>query len=330
MKLVEAITKLAAMQQLLALGLDPQLGAMTLRDWFFAQYLPAIQKTNRSWKSSLQRYLTHIDPVIGHLRLWDVNGFHLSRLVNGLKPSDKGRRKLLVLADSSVNRVIALLQGMFSRLTATGVLQQNPAKLLKMRKERNIRARMLHPKEFERFFAALAKAPVPIQFQIFLLILTGMRLGELLSAKWDFVNLELSYIRLPDTKSGRPRVIPLSPPAVAILNRLLLLRTNEYLFAGAHGGHLSRPTRAFNQLLVESGVQGLWLHDLRRTFASTAALTHSTFSVSKLLGHSNPTVTARYLVAHDADLHSAVAGVGERFAQFLPPALVDVDTAEKS
>lgn len=330
MTFVQAIMQVAAMQQLLALGLDPQLGVMLLRTWFFQHYLPDIQKTNRSWKSSLQRFQTHIDPVIGHLRLCDVNHFHLVRLVNGLQPSKKGRRKLLTLADASVNRVIALLQGIFSRLAATGVLQQNPAKLLKMRKERNIRARVLLPHEFEPFFAALAKAPLQFQLLIFLLILTGMRIGEALSAKWDFVNFELSYIRLPDTKSGRPRVIPLSPAAIAILNRLLLLRTNEWLFTGTYDVHLSRPTRQFNQLLADSGVRGLWLHDLRRTFASTAALTHSAFSVAKLLGHSNPMVTARYLVANDADLHSAVAGVGERFAHFLPPALADADIAVKS
>ena len=330
MTYVEAIMKVAAMQQLLALGLDPQLGVMLLRTWFFQHYLPDIQKTNRSWKSSLQRFLTHVDPVIGHLRLCDINHFHLVRLVNGLQPSKKGRRKLLALADASVNRVIALLQGMFSRLAATGVLQQNPAKLLKMRRERNIRARVLLPHEFDPFFAALAKAPLQFQLLIFLLILTGMRISEALSARWDFVNFELSYIRLPDTKSGRPRVIPLSPAAIAVLKRLLLLRTNEFLFAGAHGGHLSRPTRLFNQLRVDSGVHGLWLHDLRRTFASTAALTHSTSSVSKLLGHSNPTVTARYLVANDADLHCAVAGVGDRFMPYLPDVCIDVDAHVKS
>lgn len=330
MNYVQAIMQVAAMQQLLALGLDPQLGLMLLRTWFFQHYLPDIQKTNRSWKSSLQRFQTHIDPVIGGLRLCDVNHFHLVRLVNGLQPSKKGRRKLLALADASVNRVIALLQGMFSRLASTGVLQQNPAKLLKMRKERNIRARVLLPHEFGPFFAALAKSPLQFQLLIFLLILTGMRIGEALSAKWDFVNFELCYIRLPDTKSGRPRVIPLSPAAIAILNRLLLLRTNEYLFAGARGGHLSRPTRLFDQLLAESGVHGLWPHDLRRTFASTAALTHSTSSVAKLLGHSNPMVTARYLVANDADLHCAVAGVGDRFTPYLADVCIDVDTQLKS
>jgi integrase len=328
MTYVEAIMKVAAMQQLLALGLDPQLGVMLLRTWFFQHYLPDIQKTNRSWKSSLQRFLTHVDPVIGHLRLCDINHFHLVRLVNGLQPSTKGRRKLLTLADASVNRVIALLQGMFSRLAATGVLQQNPAKLLKMRRERNIRARVLLPHEFEPFFSALAKAPLQFQLLIFLLILTGMRISEALSARWNFVDFDRCYIRLPDTKSGRPRVIPLSPAAVAVLNRLLLLRSNEYLFAGSRGGHLSRPTRPFNRLLAESGVRGLWLHDLRRVFGSTAALTHPTHAVSKLLGHSNPMVTARYLVATDADLHSAVAGVGARFEAYLPEMRIQSDVTD--
>lgn len=324
MKYVEAITTLANFHRLLELGLGPRSGTMTLRAWFDQDYLPHIQQNNRSWKSSQQRFLTHVDPAIGRLRVCDITEFHLTRLVAGLTPSKNGRRKLVSLSDASVNRVIALIQAMFSRMNATGVLQRNAAKVLKMRRERNIRARVLLAQEFESFFSALAKRPLHFQLLIFLLILTGMRIGETLTARWDFVNFDQSYIRLPDTKSGRPRVIPLSAAAIAILNRLLPLRTNEYLFSGAHGGHLSRPTRLFNGLLAESGVQGLWLHDLRRTFASTAALTHPTFAVSRLLGHSNLAVTARYLVSSDADLRDAVDGVGGRFMSYLPKVQIDV------
>lgn len=324
MKLVDAIMQLAAMQHLLALGLDPQLGTMSLRDWFFGQYLPAIQQTNKSAKSSLQRFATHIDPVIGRLRICDINELHLTRLVDGLRPSTKGHRKLAALSPASVNRIIALILALFSRLMATGILQRNPAKVLKMRKERNIRARVLREHEFEPFFAALSKARLHFQLLVFMLILTGMRIGEVLTAQWGYVNFEGRYIRLPDSKSGRPRVIPLSDPAIAVLNRLLALRTNDFLFAGARGGHMSRPTRDFKKLFAESGVDGLWAHDFRRTFASTAALTHPIFSVAKLLGHTNPSVTARYLVANDTDLHIAVAGVGARFARYLPDVLAPV------
>jgi integrase len=48
-----------------------------------------------------------------------------------------------------------------------------------------------------------------------LLMLTGCRLGEIMTLKWDFVNLDAREFRLPDSKTGKRRVhrIPAGPSA---------------------------------------------------------------------------------------------------------------------
>jgi integrase len=49
---------------------------------------------------------------------------------------------------------------------------------------------------------------------------TGMRLGELLAARWEDVNTLASEIEIRHTKNGKPRTIPLTNRALRILASL--------------------------------------------------------------------------------------------------------------
>lgn len=314
MKLAEAILKASLVQEMLALKLDPRLAALTLNEWFFKYYLPSIKQTNKSWKSDLQRYTTHISPVIGQLAISEISEIHLNRLINGLRPSSQCRRGINKLANSSVNRVIALLKVMFNKLSEEGYLHRNVARVLKLRKERNIRATVLRPEEYARFFEALRNQPKLIRHLVLSLLLLGWRIGEAISAKWDWFDFERRIIRLPDSKSGRPRVIYVSDEALTVLKELYALKSNEFMFPGVRGGHISYPSRQFKVLTTEAGLDGFWIHDLRRTFATCAAQAFPAYAVSRLLGHSNTQITERYLVVTDDTLQAAVASVGQRFS----------------
>ncbi len=49
---------------------------------------------------------------------------------------------------------------------------------------------------------------------------TGMRRGELLNMRWDDMDTDARTLRIPETKTGVPRTIPLSSEAVRILSDL--------------------------------------------------------------------------------------------------------------
>jgi integrase len=150
-----------------------------------------------------------------------------------------------------------------------------------------------------------------------LLILTGARLREILHLKWEHVDLERGLLLLTDSKTGKKAIV-LNAPALDILANLP--RVGAYVIAGQAAGtndekpraDLNRPWRA---IVRRAGLTGLRIHDLRHTHASVAAgLGLGLPIIGKLLGHTQPSTTARY--AHlDADpLRRASDHIGSRIA----------------
>jgi integrase len=150
-----------------------------------------------------------------------------------------------------------------------------------------------------------------------LLIFTGARLREILHLKWDHVDLERGLLLLPDSKTGKKAIV-LNAPALDILANLP--RVGAYVIAGQVAGSdndkpradLNRPWRA---IVKRAGLNGLRIHDLRHTHASVGAgLGLGLPIIGKLLGHTQPSTTARY--AHlDADpLRRASEHIGSHLA----------------
>ena len=146
-----------------------------------------------------------------------------------------------------------------------------------------------------------------------LLVLTGARLREVLNLRWEWVDLERGLLLLPDSKTGRKSIV-LNAPAIAVL--ATLPRISAYVIAGDNHerprADLNRPWRA---VATRADLEGVRLHDLRHTHASIGAGAGLGLPIiGKLLGHTQPSTTARY--AHlDADpLRSASEAIAVRIA----------------
>jgi integrase len=129
------------------------------------------------------------------------------------------------------------------------------------------------------------------------------------------VDFERGVIFLPDSKTGK-KTLYLSAAALAILSALPRVEGNPYVIPGDKEGRprvdLKRPWMAVTKA---AGLDGLRVHDLRHSFASIGAGASLGLPViGKLLGHSQPSTTARY--AHlDADpMRRAVETIGATIA----------------
>jgi integrase len=128
-----------------------------------------------------------------------------------------------------------------------------------------------------------------------LLIFTGARMSEILTAEWSWIDLARRTLRLPDSKTGA-KTIHLNAPARALIESLPRIDGNPYVITGhklgAHLVNLEKPWQAVRQA---AGLTDVRLHDLRHSFASVGAAGGLSLPlVGALLGHSQPTTTARY------------------------------------
>jgi integrase len=145
-----------------------------------------------------------------------------------------------------------------------------------------------------------------------LLFYTGVRVGELLTLRWEDVDLadRLLLVRrglsageetLP--KGRRHRFVPLSAPAAAAVARLAdrqeFTTPEDYVLCNRWGRRLdaSALRRRYKRCCEAAGLRPIRLHGLRHSAGSLIARTADPVFVRDFLGHAKLTTTDRYLSA---------------------------------
>jgi integrase len=176
----------------------------------------------------------------------------------------------------------------------------NPCRHVKKYAEHR-RERYLSREELRRLGVALhdaqtgnTESPHAIA-AIGLLVLTGARLREILTLRWDQVDIDGEVLRLPDSKTGAKQIY-LNQAAITLLRRMPRMQGNPFVIVGRKAGapliNLEKPWR---RIRADAKLDDVRIHDLRHSFASVAAgVGMSLPMIGKLLGHSQPVTTARY------------------------------------
>jgi integrase len=143
-----------------------------------------------------------------------------------------------------------------------------------------------------------------------LLFYTGLRIGEVLTLRWEDVDLPgrvllvrrgLSAGQETLPKGRRHRFVPLSMPAVDTLARLGtredFLDQDDYVICNRWGRRLdpSALRRRYKRACSAAGLRPVKLHGLRHAAGSLIARTADPVFVRDFLGHSKLTTTDRYL-----------------------------------
>lgn len=142
--------------------------------------------------------------------------------------------------------------------------------------------------QFKAWFDAVSslESPVIKDYLIFVM-LTGTRKNEAASLLWSDVDLvDRSYfIRSP--KNSNPLQLPLSDYLVDMLTARKIASKTAFVFPGdSASGHLVEPKKQVQKVIDKSGVE-FTLHDLRRTFATTAeSLDIAPYTLKALVNHS--------------------------------------------
>ncbi|NLT66338.1 MAG: site-specific integrase, partial [Acidobacteria bacterium] len=146
-----------------------------------------------------------------------------------------------------------------------------------------------------------------------LAVFTGMRRGEILSLRYLDIDLSHGVILLPQTKNGEGKIIPVNKNARYILESLQGGKPIERLFPGISGANVSV---AFNRACKKAGIENFRFHDLRHTTGSWLALSgKDIYTISKVLGHKDLRMSARYTHLSAQYLSDATKGLDRYFEE---------------
>jgi len=141
-----------------------------------------------------------------------------------------------------------------------------------------------------------------------LLLLLGCRKRELLDSRWSDFDLERRNWRIPMSKSGKSRHVPLSMAAIEILSQLPRWEGCPYTIPNPKTllpfVQIQRP---WDNVRIAAGLPDIRIHDLRHSMASNMVNSgQSLFLVSKVLGHTTLRMTERYAHLSQETLLAAV------------------------
>lgn len=268
--------------------IDPApLRKTTLRE-IFQRYREEVSPTKKGHHSEVLRLQALERAPLASLALVDISAPGVAAYRDGLLRAGR--------MPSTVNRTLNLISSVLNHARREWALQvENPLKDVRRPSAGPGRDRRLLPGEEERLFVELGRARnswiVPL---VGLALETAMRRGELLALDWSRVDPSRRVAHLQDTKNGRPRGIPLSPRAIAILE-------------GLHGdeppssGPVFRATAeavklAFQRAVQRAGLEDFRFHDLRHEAISRLAERGdlSILEVAAISGHRDLRLLQRY------------------------------------
>ena len=255
----------------------------------FSEYLeryalPRGKKTISDMQDNFRRYLGKwANRKLSNISKRDVEKLHY-RL--GKEIGAHTANRTLELLRSILNKAIAW--GLFSKVNPVVGIEKFPLKS---------RDRFLHADELPRFFQALGEEPNEIiRDYVLLSLLTGARKANMLTMRWEDINLDRAEWHIKETKNGTSQTVTLSPEAVHILQNRKLSESSKFVFPGnGKTEHLMDPKKGWKRILKRSGIDDLRIHDLRRTLGSWQAKTGASLAIiGKSLNHKNQNTTAIY------------------------------------
>jgi integrase len=264
----------------------------------------------RTFEGYKQHIDTHVNPALGRLRLHALSPQQVQAMLAGLQ--------LKKLAPRTIRGVRAVLRAALGDAVRCGLVARNAAALAHGPRVETTEMKVLSEADVQVFLKAIEGDRLEAFFVT--AVSGGLRLGELLGARWTDIDLAAATVRVqqalqrikgelrfvePKSKRSR-RIVHLPTFAVEALRRHQEAQNLERPLAGSRwtdSGLVFTSTigtpldernvrRAFKALLADANLPTLRLHDLRHT-AATLLLARGVSArvVMAMLGHSQISLT---------------------------------------
>jgi integrase len=273
--------------------------------------------TKRSWQIDQRVLARHVLPVWGSRKVKDIRRRDVISWLDRLM--DRG-------APIMANRAFEIVRKMFAFAVQRDLIEASPFAGVAKRAEEHPREKVLTEDEIRAVWTAIEAEPPVLSAILKLRLLTAQRGGEVRAMRWTDIDPDIdkadgsAWWTIPGefTKNGKAHRVPLSAGAVNVLKDMRRRHEGStWVFPGKKGPQVmvwssgSRVREASNVDFVP--------HDLRRTAASyMTSMGISRLIVSKILNHSDPSVTTVYdRYGYDKEKCQALDAWGARLEQII-------------
>ena len=280
--------------------------------------------------SSYTRYCSivykHILPQLGDCPVNEVTTKTVQDYIHYLSNDAKNRKGL---APATIKIHLVLLSSFFEKMIELELVQNNPCKNIHIPPRQKKKPNYLKQSEYQKLEKVLEDKLYDKRARAILLALkTGIRLGELAALRWADIDLQSKTIHVRhsiqrvkaeaseknktevvfgQTKSAFTEIdIPMNDGIYRLLHAYQkslkksgVIAEESFVFSNRQGSYLDPRAyqNYFSALLKEAGIRCVNFHALRHTFATIAASKNMQIStLSRILGHSNPSITLQIYV----------------------------------
>jgi integrase len=301
------------------LALRDQLASdrLTLNGWldeWLAQMAMARPRTHPFYRQKV----AHLRPKLGRTVLTQLDSRAIRLALAELQ--DEG------MSPTMLHHVFKSLSSALNAAVAEGRLTANPCHAIAAPRKAQFEAPTLTVEQAQRLIAVARETKYGPLLTVALS--TGMRAGELLALTWEDVDLLSGQITVnksvqwkargrhvvgpTKTRSGR-RAVKVEGAALGALveqRRRTLEADYDLVFPSIRGTFWvpqGRFVRDFRGLLATSGCPRIRFHDLRHTAGLFLTRSVGVVVASRILGHADPSITARYYGHAQQEDYSAAA-----------------------
>jgi len=213
------------------------------------------------------------------------------------------------VSDGTVLRELTLLSAVFETARREwGWIETNPCRAIRKPPSPRHRERIISGVEVRKMLRVmgyqkegrLRSTGQAVAVCMLTALCTGMRAGELCNLSWEDVFER--HVRLPMTKNGKPRDVPLSTTARHLISRMK--GWDDALVFGLNAGSLSS---LFRKYRTRAGLDGFTFHDTRHTAATRLARKVDVLTLCKIFGWSNTAQALTYYNPKASDIAELLA-----------------------
>jgi integrase len=269
-----------------------------LFDEFAEDFLTDYRVNGKDTLSKAERSVNYLKDTFGGMRAVDVTTDRVREYIS--------RRQQGGLSNASINRELAALKRIFNLASQCTPPKVTLVPYIPMLKESNIRKGFFEPGEYVALRDALPNELKPV---IVFAYHTGWRKEEILTLKWDQVDLKEGVVRLNpgETKNEEGRTVYLNEE---VLHELKVVHSKRNLGCSYVFHRDGQPIKDFRgswkSACKKVGIPSRIFHDFRRTAVRDLVRSGTPERVAmQISGHKTRSVFERYNIVSDTDLREA-------------------------